>query len=149
MLTFCEVSLDWKQLQTLKYIGFARVHKSTFSCKPLVIIVRVLSLKFFKGMVCFVRLSAVQYSIFKVAYLFRMLAACDFSHSVERVNIWQCLGGHSQTHHNPLASAGHPGHHLGILDSDAGGGDLNHSRLVPLPTSVGTKKNNITCGLKT
>ncbi len=88
-----------------------------------------------------------QYSIFKITYLFRMLAACDFSYSVERVNIWQCLGAHSEMQHNPLASAGHPGHHLGILDSDAGSGDLRHSRLVPLPASVGAE-NNTTSGLK-
>lgn len=49
MLTFCEVSLDLKQLQTLKYIGYARIHKSTFSCKPLVITVRVLLLNSLKA----------------------------------------------------------------------------------------------------
>lgn len=91
---------------------------------------------------------SVQHSLFKFTYLFRMLAACDFSHSVVGVNIWQCLGPHSQTQHNPLASAGHPGHHLGILDSDAGSGDLRHSRLVPLPASVGAE-NNTMSGLKT
>lgn len=91
---------------------------------------------------------SVQHSLFKFTYLFRMLAACDFSHSVVGVNIWQCLGPHSQTQHNPLASAGHPGHHLGILDSDAGSGDLSHSGLVPLPASVGAE-NNTMSGLKT
>lgn len=78
----------------------------------------------------------------RCSYLLRVLRAHKLSHCVERVCIRKRLGTHVESHHNLLAAQSHPGHHLRILYSDAGSGDLWHARLVPLPTSVWTRGGN-------
>lgn len=68
-----------------------------------------------------------------------MLPASYLSHCVEGVSIWQSLGCHCESDHDPLSPLRHTPHQLSILHSDAGCGDAIHSILVVLPTGVGTR----------
>ena len=74
------------------------------------------------------------------SYLLRVLAANNLCHRVEGVCVRERLGTHAESHHDLLPPPSHPGHHLSILDSDAGSGDVWHPRLVVLPTGVWTRK---------